>query len=207
MSGGNTPGSGTPDPREAKEPPDFASHPQEAYNFVCSVLEESIAAKEKYKAKYAGSSAQNKKLRSIVHEKIEQIEALESTFSAEGFDNGSRQQGKLKSRCPQGWTRESWKLSRSSPPFDWLRELVGVLCRVVVAASQGLVVDEAEVEVRDLHLLPKTLGRVNLKLVGVVCPTRRRFNSEKIGSFAINVGSGANTGQTNLSSLLPSSRN
>ena len=53
MSGGNTPGSGPPDPREAKEPPDFASHPQEAYNFVCSVLEESIATKEKYKGKYA----------------------------------------------------------------------------------------------------------------------------------------------------------
>ena len=35
MSGGNTPGSATPDPKEAKEPPDFASHPQEAYDFVC----------------------------------------------------------------------------------------------------------------------------------------------------------------------------
>ena len=70
MSGGNTPGSETPDPQEAREPPDFASHPQEAYDFVCSVLEESIAAKEKYKAKYAGTNAQNKKLRSIVHEKI-----------------------------------------------------------------------------------------------------------------------------------------
>ena len=87
MSGGNTPGSGTPDPREAKEPPDFASHPQEAYDFVCSGLEESIAAKEKYKAKYAGTNAQNKKLCSIVHEKIEQIEALESTVGAEP-DNG-----------------------------------------------------------------------------------------------------------------------
>ena len=74
--------------REAKEPPCFASNPQEAYDFVCSVFEESIAAKEKYKAKYAGTSAQNKKLRSIVHKKIEQIEALESTVSAEGFDNG-----------------------------------------------------------------------------------------------------------------------
>ena len=54
--GGNTPGSesGTPDPREAREPPDFASHPQEAYDFVCSVLEESIAVKEKYKAKFIG---------------------------------------------------------------------------------------------------------------------------------------------------------
>ena len=69
MSGGNTPGSATPDPKEAKEPPDFASHPQEAYDFVCSVLEVSIAAKEKYKAKYVGSNAQKKKLRSIVHEK------------------------------------------------------------------------------------------------------------------------------------------
>ena len=87
MSGGNTPGSGTPDPREAKEPPDFASHPQEAYDFVCWVLEESIAAKEKYKAKYAGTNAQNKKLRSIVHEKIEQSEALENTVGAEGLDN------------------------------------------------------------------------------------------------------------------------
>ena len=88
MSGGNTPGSGTPDPREAKEPPDFASHPQEAYDFVCSMLEEAIAAKEKYKAKYDGTNALNKKLRSIVHEKIEQIEALESTVGAEGLDNG-----------------------------------------------------------------------------------------------------------------------
>ena len=63
MSGGNTPGSATPDPKEAKEPPDFVSHSQEGHDFVCSVLEESIAAKEKYKAKYAGSNAQNKKLR------------------------------------------------------------------------------------------------------------------------------------------------
>ena len=78
MSGGNTPGAGTPDPKEAREPPDFASHPQEAYDFVCYVLEESIAAKEKYKAKYAGTNAPNRKLHSIVHEKIEQIEALES---------------------------------------------------------------------------------------------------------------------------------
>ena len=37
MSGGNTTGLGTPDPREAKEPPDFASHPQEAYDFVGGV--------------------------------------------------------------------------------------------------------------------------------------------------------------------------
>ena len=73
MSGGNTPGSATPVPKEAKEPPDFASHPHEAYDFVCSVLEESISAKEKYKAKYAGSNAQNKKLRSIVHEKSKYV--------------------------------------------------------------------------------------------------------------------------------------
>ena len=52
------------------------------------MLEESIAAKEKYKAKYAGTNAQNKKLRSIVHEKIEQIEALESTVYAGETDNG-----------------------------------------------------------------------------------------------------------------------
>ena len=47
MSVGNTPGSATPDPKEAREPPDFASNPQEAYPFVCSVPEESIAAMEK----------------------------------------------------------------------------------------------------------------------------------------------------------------
>ena len=55
------------------------------------MLEESIAAKEKYKAKYARTNAQNKKLRSIVHEKIEQIEALESavsTVNAGESDNG-----------------------------------------------------------------------------------------------------------------------
>ena len=85
MSGGNTLESANRDPKEAKEP---ASHPQEAYDFVCSVLEESIAAKEKYKAKYAGSNAQNKKLRSIVHEKIEQIEALESTVSTVNTEDG-----------------------------------------------------------------------------------------------------------------------
>ena len=88
MSRGNTPGSATPDPKEAKEPPDFASHPQEAYDFACSVLEESIAAKEKNKAKYAESNTQNKKLRSFVHEKIEQIESLESTVSTLNTENG-----------------------------------------------------------------------------------------------------------------------
>ena len=51
------------------------------------MLEESTAAKEKYKAKYAGTNAQSRKLRSIVHEKIEQIEALESTLGA-GNENG-----------------------------------------------------------------------------------------------------------------------
>ena len=81
MSGGNTPGSasGTSDPREAREPPDFASHPQEAYDFVCTVLEESIMAKEKYKAKFLGSNVQNKTLRFIIHKKIGQIETLESS--------------------------------------------------------------------------------------------------------------------------------
>ena len=51
MSGSNTPGSksGTPDPREAREPPDFASQPQETYDFVCSVLEESISEVLKHK--------------------------------------------------------------------------------------------------------------------------------------------------------------
>ena len=52
------------------------------------MLEESIAAKEKYKAKYAGTNAQNKKLRTIVHEKIEQIEALVSSVNAGGSENG-----------------------------------------------------------------------------------------------------------------------
>ena len=70
------PGSGTPDPREARAPPDFTSHPQEAYDFVCSVLDETLAAKEKYKAKYVGSNAQNKTLRTIVNDKNVQIEAL-----------------------------------------------------------------------------------------------------------------------------------
>ena len=88
MSGANTPRSATPDPKEAMEPTDFASHPQEAYDFVCSVLEESIAAKGKYKAKYARSNAQNKKLHSIFHEKIEQIEALEGTVSTGNTENG-----------------------------------------------------------------------------------------------------------------------
>ena len=32
----------------------IACYPQEGYDFVCSVLEESNAAKEKYKVKYAG---------------------------------------------------------------------------------------------------------------------------------------------------------
>ena len=53
------------------------------------MLEESIAATEKYKAKYAGTNAQNKKLCSIVNEKIEQIKALESTVGAEQPDNGT----------------------------------------------------------------------------------------------------------------------
>ena len=49
------------------------------------MLEESIAVKEKYKVKYWGSNNKNKKLKSIVHEKIGQIEALEI---AETPENG-----------------------------------------------------------------------------------------------------------------------
>ena len=52
-----------------------------------TLWEESIAAKEEYKAKYAGTNAQNKKFHSIMYEKIEQIKALESTVT-EQPDNG-----------------------------------------------------------------------------------------------------------------------
>ena len=85
---------------EWREPPDFAPHPQEAYNFVCSVLEESIAAKEKYQAKYAGSNTQNKKLRYIVHEKIGQIKALESSVSAISEDSIVGDRDKSASKVP-----------------------------------------------------------------------------------------------------------
>ena len=64
------------------------------------MLEESIAAKEKYKAKYAGTNAQNKKLRSIVHEKIEQIEALESTVGAEPNNGIMGKRDKSASKVP-----------------------------------------------------------------------------------------------------------
>ena len=124
MSRGNTPGSATPDPKEAKEPPDFASHPQEANDFICSVLEESIAAKEKYQRKYAGSNAQNKKLSSIVHEKIEQIEASESSESASSEDGNMGDRDKSASKVPpyngtkSGSSAELW--------LDNLEKLQGV---------------------------------------------------------------------------------
>ena len=79
---------------------------------------------EKYRAKYASTSAQNKKVRSIVHEKIEQIVALESTVGAEPHNGIMGDWDKSASKVPPyngtegGSSAELW--------LDNLEKLQGV---------------------------------------------------------------------------------